>query len=643
METKPNTLYPAKDFPISDEQVLPATVSVSASKPTILSRVAGFFPFLSWSRVYSLKHNLPNDIMGGVILACMLIPQAMAYSVLADLPAVYGLYTAIFPPLFFFFFATSPYQNIGPYAVIAVMVSQTATSSAAWLDTQTVAAGDFNQTVPAEVHQAHYEGIVILVTFCVGIIQFAVCILGLGSRLSKILPNALVAGFMSASSIIVLVSQLKEVLGIHVTHYDGVGNLVLTFIDILRKIPDSNWFDFALACLAYACMFCFSTAETFLVVQIPIWYERYCSKSAPAAGDIESGSDAEKPVAAPKKAHVPVCDVILTVIVTALVSGLCNLAETKDVNIIGHIPSGLPTPSAPWNLFDTIPTSLVGPLFQKIASGTFSLALVAFVATYSISKTFEEKAAATAERIALAANKPIASNMTPTATQDLFALSLSTVAASFFGSFVPSSSVSRSAVFAGQTNVTTPLGSLICTGLVMIILSFLGSWFTNVPLSALGTIVILALLGVTKKIRAGYLRIFECIEQAKNVLEAMALVRKEMAAEKAAVTIDGGLESPHDSFDEVTIDGNHDSKEEEVAKTAERAKRNFKKELAILWVKFFTSLQGALLWWVTFLGVVFLEVGTGLLIGMTLALLFLVLEWAQDRMRRSLTVDQDEK
>ncbi|KAJ3071005.1 hypothetical protein HDU98_005928, partial [Podochytrium sp. JEL0797] len=540
---------------------------------------------------------------------------------LASLPPVYGLYTAIFPPLIFFLFAPSPFQNIGPYAVISVMSLSTGLS-------------------PAH-HEEIYTGIVVLLTFAVGIIQFAVFALRLGTILSKLIPDAMVSGFMAGSSICVLISQLKEVLGISVPPYKGAGNLILTFIAILRRLPIANWYAFGLAVLSYACMFAFQTTEIYLRVQIPIWYERYCKKQSEPAVDVEAPSD-DEPVETPKtpvKAPVAICDVILTVIVVAVVSWKCDMYSKYGVATIGTIPSGFPKPEEPWRVFSYFSKDLAGPLIQEICSSAFSLALVSFVCTYSISKTFEEKAAATAKRIAIATNHPVCGTSAPQASQDLFALSVAALVSSFLCSYVPSSSVSRSSLFANQTNVTTPMGGLFCTICVIIVLYFLGPWFQSVPYACLGTIVIVALWSVTKKIAAGWRRIAAAREKVQQVVHAMDLIKREMDPQadicEPEENIICQVESEHMESVELK-----EKMEEEVVVGEER---KFKEELNILRIKAFLAIRDVTLWWITFLGVMLIDVGTGVLIGMCLAFLFIVVEFVHDRLRKSLSLGDKDK
>lgn len=71
------------------------------------------FPFLKWIPHYSVRRELPLDIISGCTVAIMHIPQGMGYALLANIPAIMGIYTAFFPVLAFFLFGTSRHNSMG--------------------------------------------------------------------------------------------------------------------------------------------------------------------------------------------------------------------------------------------------------------------------------------------------------------------------------------------------------------------------------------------------------------------------------------------------------------------------------------------------------------------------------------------------
>jgi MFS superfamily sulfate permease-like transporter len=81
-----------------------------------------YIPFLDWIISYNFGKNLPGDIIAGISVGIMLVPQGLAYSFLARVPPIYGLYTAFFPLVVYVIFGNSRQLSIGPEALIAILV-----------------------------------------------------------------------------------------------------------------------------------------------------------------------------------------------------------------------------------------------------------------------------------------------------------------------------------------------------------------------------------------------------------------------------------------------------------------------------------------------------------------------------------------
>ncbi|NQX91927.1 MAG: sodium-independent anion transporter, partial [Flavobacteriales bacterium] len=81
-----------------------------------------FFPFIEWIKK-TTGSSLRGDIIGGLTVGVLLIPQGMAYAMIAGLPPEYGLYTALVPPVIYMFFGTSRLLSVGPVALDSLMVA----------------------------------------------------------------------------------------------------------------------------------------------------------------------------------------------------------------------------------------------------------------------------------------------------------------------------------------------------------------------------------------------------------------------------------------------------------------------------------------------------------------------------------------
>jgi SulP family sulfate permease len=166
-----------------------------------------YIPSLTWINKYDKKWY-SGDISAGLTVGVMLIPQGMAYSMLAGLPPIYGLYAVTIPLLIYALLGTSRQLSVGPVAMVSLLI----------------ASGIGNLAVPGS---ESYIELAILLAFMVGIIQFSMGVFRLGF-LVNFLSHPVIAGFTSAAAIIIAFSQFKHLLGIKVTGEK--------FVDILKQI-----------------------------------------------------------------------------------------------------------------------------------------------------------------------------------------------------------------------------------------------------------------------------------------------------------------------------------------------------------------------------------------------------------------------
>ena len=150
-----------------------------------LAFFAKFFPFLQWMQVYNLN-TLRGDVIAGVTVGLLIIPQGIAYATLAGLPAEYGLYTALTPGIIYCIFGTSKDASIGPTVTMALFTYR------------------FNST--------HSPIGASVLAFMVGCVLLAMTLLKLGF-ITKFMPMHVNSGFVSASAVVVAVSQLKNLFG----------------------------------------------------------------------------------------------------------------------------------------------------------------------------------------------------------------------------------------------------------------------------------------------------------------------------------------------------------------------------------------------------------------------------------------------
>lgn len=173
-------------------------------------------PSFYTSKPYTFRSFL-QDLLAGLTIAVVTVPQGMAYSLLTGLDAVYGLYTACIAMLLYPLFGSSRTLIVGPVALIAI----------------TIYSGVSQIEMPGS---ESYLSLVILVTFMSGIIQILMSLFHLGD-LSKLLAKPVMSGFISAAGIIVLISQVKYILGIDIPRTDSIPEMV---VEIGRHVRETN-------------------------------------------------------------------------------------------------------------------------------------------------------------------------------------------------------------------------------------------------------------------------------------------------------------------------------------------------------------------------------------------------------------------
>ena len=182
-------------------------------------------PSLNWLKNYN-KNWLNGDISAGLTVGVMLIPQGMAYSMLAGLPPIYGLYAVTIPLIVYALLGTSRQLAVGPVAMVSLLIAS--------------GVGKL-----AEAGSDQYINYAILLAFLVGMIQLLMGVLRLGF-LVNFLAHPVIAGFTSAAAIIIGLSQFKHLLGIKVSGE----KFTEIFSQIIQQIGQTHFLTFAIGLVA---------------------------------------------------------------------------------------------------------------------------------------------------------------------------------------------------------------------------------------------------------------------------------------------------------------------------------------------------------------------------------------------------------
>lgn len=219
---------------------------------------------------------LRGDVVAGITVALVLVPQSMAYAQLAGMPAHYGLYTAFLPVLVAGLWGSSGQLATGPVAVVSLLTAAALTPVAAQGSGQ-------------------YVALAITLAFLVGCIQLALGALRMGFAVN-FLSHPVIAGFTSAAAIIIALSQLNKMLGVPMPRSDV---FLQDVWGVLQQLPETHWPTLAFGAGAFAAMLALRryapkwpgiliTVAVATVVSASVDFERNASGSVQQIADAEA-------------------------------------------------------------------------------------------------------------------------------------------------------------------------------------------------------------------------------------------------------------------------------------------------------------------------------------------------------------------
>jgi SulP family sulfate permease len=179
-------------------------------------------PILEWLPTYK-KEDFKGDLIAGLTVGIMLIPQGMAYAMIAGLDPIYGLYASIIPPIIYGIFGTSRHLAVGPVAMDSLLVA-TGVGAIAAANTEA------------------YVELAILLALMVGILQLLLGIFKLGF-LVNFLSRPVISGFTSAAALVIGLSQLKHLIGVDLPRSAYIHEIIINAINSIDQI---NWTTFSI-------------------------------------------------------------------------------------------------------------------------------------------------------------------------------------------------------------------------------------------------------------------------------------------------------------------------------------------------------------------------------------------------------------
>ena len=298
----------------------------------MIQQLQQYIPALNWLRNYQSKH-LFGDITAGIIVTSLLIPQGMAYALLAGLPPQIGLYASILPAIIYPLLGTSQVLAVGPVAVDSLMVA----AAIAKLAPQ---------------GSSEYLALAIALAFLVGIIEIGMGVLRMGF-LVNFLSRSVISGFISGAAIIIGFSQVKHLLGLKIPSTESFIELLSL---ILGKITEVNWVTLSLGLSSIAILLYFNQPLVKLLKRQG-WSEQRIlpiSKSAP----------------------------LLVVILGTLLVSVFQWDRVAGVKIVGMVPLGLPPLTIP--SFDL-------QTWRSLLPAALAIALVGYMEGFSGAQALASK------------------------------------------------------------------------------------------------------------------------------------------------------------------------------------------------------------------------------------------------------------
>ncbi|CAM8979021.1 unnamed protein product [Rhodiola kirilowii] len=248
------------------------------------------FPMFEWGPDYNLK-LFRSDVVSGLTIASLAIPQGISYAKLANLPPIIGLYSSFLPPLIYSVLGSSRHLAVGPVSIASLVMGTMLTESVSYASDPTL-----------------YLKLAFTATFFAGLFQASLGLLRLGFVID-FLSKATLVGFMAGAAVIVALQQLKGLLGI--THFTSKMQIIPVLTSVFKNTHEWSWQTIVMG----ACFLIFLLLTRKYSMRNPkhFWVS----------------------------AAAPLTSVILSTLVVFLIK-----SKAHGISIIGYLPKGLNPPSA---------------------------------------------------------------------------------------------------------------------------------------------------------------------------------------------------------------------------------------------------------------------------------------------------------
>ncbi|XP_009579531.1 PREDICTED: sulfate transporter-like [Fulmarus glacialis] len=437
--------YEPADFSTKELILKKAREVCACNHQTIITFFCRLFPVLDWLPRYNVKTQLLGDVISGLLVGIVAIPQSISYSLLANQDPIYGIYTNFFCNIIYVAMATSRHNFVGSFGILCLMTGQSVNRHlqlAGYSDGSTGSSLVGNSTssgnwTGACDRSCYAITVALSLSFLVGFYQILLGVLQLGF-VAVYLSEPLLSGFVTGSSLIIITSQMKYLLGLKIPRHEGVGSFILTWVDLFRYIQNTNICDLVTSLVALA-----------IIMPVKEINDRYKEKM---------------------KAPFPI--ELLVVIVATAISSYFNFEERYKSAVCGDIPTGFRKPTLP----DI-------NLFSSLAVDALPITVIGFAVTVSLAEIFGKK-----HGYAVRAN------------QEMIAIGTCNLIPSFFYCFVSSAALTKT-LLKESTGTQTQVSGLVTSLVLLLVLLWIAPLFYSLQTSILGVVTIVNLQGGLRKFR----------------------------------------------------------------------------------------------------------------------------------------------
>ncbi|CAH1776921.1 unnamed protein product [Owenia fusiformis] len=409
---------------------------VDCSSTKWKEHLATLFPFAHTIKHYEWRRQLLGDVVAGLSVGVLHVPQGMGFGLLAGLSPVYGLYSSFFPVLAYFFFTSSRHASFGTMALTALMVGVVVnrhmgpSPMEAPLDDVT---GEVGTTMDPYLQHEMMGGRIMMatsLTLLAGLIQIVMSLLRLGF-LTVYMSQPFMSGFMTGAAVHIITSQMKFLTGMSesVKTKNGYFKIFKTYQDIAARPELINYADVIVSAVAIVTLVILRTVA----------------------------------VKCQKRFNIPLPCELLIIIFATMGSYFVGLSTRFHTRTVGMLPIGLPMPVVPD--FNHV---------QSYFTDAIIIAIVGFVVSISMTKIISEKY-----------NYEVNSN------QELFAYGFANTIGSFFHCFAGAVAPPRTLI-RDACGGKTQLSSLVSCMVVLVVILGIGPLFKDLPNSALSSIIVVA-------------------------------------------------------------------------------------------------------------------------------------------------------